>query len=59
MQDTNIRTSARTHTDVMKKIVKMGSGLVKTVISVEIRKSKFFMITILPLYREVINNNKV
>ncbi|KAK9499501.1 hypothetical protein O3M35_002530 [Rhynocoris fuscipes] len=37
----------------MSKIVKMGSGRVKTDISVEIWKSKIFMITILPLYKEV------
>ncbi|KAK9506107.1 hypothetical protein O3M35_008103 [Rhynocoris fuscipes] len=33
----------------MPKIVKMGSGRLKTDISVEIWKSNFFMITILPL----------
>ncbi|KAK9509784.1 hypothetical protein O3M35_007021 [Rhynocoris fuscipes] len=37
----------------MPKIVKMGSGRLKTDISVEIWKSKIFMITILPLYKEV------
>ncbi|KAK9500614.1 hypothetical protein O3M35_001849 [Rhynocoris fuscipes] len=37
----------------MPKIVNMGSGRLKTDISVEIWKSKIFMITILPLYKEV------
>ncbi|KAK9512667.1 hypothetical protein O3M35_001041 [Rhynocoris fuscipes] len=61
MQDTNIRTSEHphTHTDVMPKIVKIGSGRLKTDISVEIWKSKIFMITILPLYKEVKNSNVV
>ncbi|KAK9498830.1 hypothetical protein O3M35_003387 [Rhynocoris fuscipes] len=38
-----------TRTDVKPKSVKMGSRMLKTDISVEIWKSKFFMITILPI----------
>ncbi|KAK9506173.1 hypothetical protein O3M35_008154 [Rhynocoris fuscipes] len=37
---------------MLPKIVKMGSWRLKTDISVEIWKSNFFMITILPLYKE-------
>ncbi|KAK9498685.1 hypothetical protein O3M35_003264 [Rhynocoris fuscipes] len=36
----------------MPKIVEMGSGRIKIEISIEIWKSKYFMI-ILPLYKEV------